>query len=329
MAVNPTRSAKSTVTTFRCSAAASERSVESLSSMGRRAVATTSSPNTGRCPSRARLAASSCAISSIPFPSRRAMLAQDTPYAVSEPAGSTDSSKRRASARRRHPRWDLLARGARQAAARNVTAGSGRGLKSYPLLMDPGLAARLSAIGVDPDDAGDPAEVWRRLFEHFGRRATLVDRYELEAHWRGIEVAQLDPELRSRLAAEVLAVQFPGIEILGPASRTPIEVVPYDEEWPKTFEAWRRRLAAALGPAAIRIEQVGSTAVPGLAAKPIVDIQVIVADIDDESELCPGHRVDGSAASLKRRLAPLFPTAIRSAACRSDPRLRCRWHLGA
>ena len=66
----------------------------------------------------------------------------------------------------------------------------------------------------------------------------------------GIEVAQLDLDLRSRLAAEVLAVQFPGIEILGPISRTPIEVVPYNEEWPKTFELWRRRLATALGPTA-------------------------------------------------------------------------------
>jgi GrpB-like predicted nucleotidyltransferase (UPF0157 family) len=165
--------------------------------------------------------------------------------------------------------------------------------------MDPGLAARLRGIGVDPDDAGDPADVWWRLFEHFGRRATLVDRYQLEAHRRGIEVAQLDPELRSRLAAEVLAVQFPGIEILGATSRTPVEVVLYDEKWPKTFEAWRRRLAAALGPAAIRIEHVGSTAVPGLAAKPVVDMQVIVADIDDEASYV--QAIESTGVPLRSR----------------------------
>ncbi len=51
--------------------------------------------------------------------------------------------------------------------------------------MDPGLVARLDEIGVDPGDVGDPAYVWRRLFEHFGRRTTLVDRYELEAHQQG------------------------------------------------------------------------------------------------------------------------------------------------
>jgi GrpB-like predicted nucleotidyltransferase (UPF0157 family) len=151
----------------------------------------------------------------------------------------------------------------------------------------------------DPDDLGDPAEVWRRLFERFGRRATLVDRYELEAHRKGIEVAQLDPELRSRLAAEVLAVQYPGIEILGATSRTPIEVVPYDEEWPKTFELWRRRLASAAGPAAIRIEHVGSTAVPGLAAKPIVDIQVSVANVDDEASYVPA--IESTGVPLRSR----------------------------
>ncbi len=165
--------------------------------------------------------------------------------------------------------------------------------------MNPGLAARLGEIGVDPDDIGDPAAAWRRLFEHFGRRTTLVDRYELEAQRRLIEVADLDPAIRSRLAAEVLAVQFPGIEILGPISRTPIEVVPYNEEWPKTFELWRRRLAKALGPAATCIEHVGSTAVPGLAAKPIVDIEVSVADIEDEGQYVPA--IESTGVPLRSR----------------------------
>ncbi len=165
--------------------------------------------------------------------------------------------------------------------------------------MDPGLVARLGEIGVDPVDVGDPAEAWRRLFDCFGRRTTLVDRYELEAHQRGIDVAQLDWATRSRLAAEVLAVQFPGIEILGPISRTPIEVVPYDAVWPKTFELWHRRLASALGPAAVGIEHVGSTAVPGLAAKPIVDIQVSVLDIDDEAKYVPA--IESTGVPLRSR----------------------------
>ena len=55
-----------------------------------------------------------------------------------------------------------------------------------------------------------------------------------------------------------------------------ITVVPYDAAWPGMFAAERDRLVAALGEVAVRIDHVGSTAVPGLAAKPWIDIQVAV-----------------------------------------------------
>jgi GrpB-like predicted nucleotidyltransferase (UPF0157 family) len=55
-----------------------------------------------------------------------------------------------------------------------------------------------------------------------------------------------------------------------------IAVVPYDAEWPGMFAAERDRLADALGEVAVRIDHIGSTAVPGLAAKPWIDIQVEV-----------------------------------------------------
>ena len=55
-----------------------------------------------------------------------------------------------------------------------------------------------------------------------------------------------------------------------------ITIVPYDPTWPALFEAERARIAAALGGIARRIEHNGSTAVPGLAAKPIIDIQISV-----------------------------------------------------
>lgn len=63
----------------------------------------------------------------------------------------------------------------------------------------------------------------------------------------------------------------------------PVEIVDYDPVWPVRFEEMRARLAAALGVVAVRIDHVGSTAVPGLAAKPIVDIQVSVPDVEDEA----------------------------------------------
>jgi GrpB-like predicted nucleotidyltransferase (UPF0157 family) len=61
----------------------------------------------------------------------------------------------------------------------------------------------------------------------------------------------------------------------------PVVIVDYDPSWPATFEELRDRLAATLGPLAVAIEHVGSTAVPGLAAKPIIDLDVVIADQAD------------------------------------------------
>jgi GrpB-like predicted nucleotidyltransferase (UPF0157 family) len=61
----------------------------------------------------------------------------------------------------------------------------------------------------------------------------------------------------------------------------PVVIVDYDPDWPGRFVTLRDQLAAALGPIALRIDHVGSTAVPGLAAKPVIDIQIGVADPDD------------------------------------------------
>jgi GrpB-like predicted nucleotidyltransferase (UPF0157 family) len=55
-----------------------------------------------------------------------------------------------------------------------------------------------------------------------------------------------------------------------------IVVVDYDPEWPRTFEVLRDHVHGVVSDLAIAIEHVGSTAVPGLAAKPIVDIDVVV-----------------------------------------------------
>jgi GrpB-like predicted nucleotidyltransferase (UPF0157 family) len=58
-------------------------------------------------------------------------------------------------------------------------------------------------------------------------------------------------------------------------------VVPYDSRWPQSFAIERAAITRALGPLQIRIEHIGSTAVPGLAAKPIIDIMVGVVDLAD------------------------------------------------
>lgn len=57
----------------------------------------------------------------------------------------------------------------------------------------------------------------------------------------------------------------------------PVVVVDYDPGWVGVFEALREQVAGVLGDTALAIEHVGSTAVPGLAAKPIIDIDVLLA----------------------------------------------------
>jgi len=59
-----------------------------------------------------------------------------------------------------------------------------------------------------------------------------------------------------------------------------IVIVPYDERWPELFRELGASLRNALGPIALRIDHIGSTAIPGLAAKPIIDVQISVADFE-------------------------------------------------
>lgn len=58
----------------------------------------------------------------------------------------------------------------------------------------------------------------------------------------------------------------------------PVVICEYDPAWPAAFAQLKSIIAGALGDVAVAVEHVGSTAVPGLAAKPIIDIDVAVAD---------------------------------------------------
>jgi GrpB-like predicted nucleotidyltransferase (UPF0157 family) len=96
-----------------------------------------------------------------------------------------------------------------------------------------------------------------------------------------------------------MMAMWPGLEIEEAAVREeePIELVPYDPGWPLVFERWRERIAEATR--SPRIEHVGSTAVPGLAAKPIVDIQVSVEAMDEEERYVPA--LEGLGLQLRSR----------------------------
>ena len=73
----------------------------------------------------------------------------------------------------------------------------------------------------------------------------------------------------------------------------PITLVDYDPEWPALFEREDRRIRAALGDKVLRLEHTGSTSVPGLAAKPCIDITMIVPDSSDESTYLPALEAAG------------------------------------
>jgi GrpB-like predicted nucleotidyltransferase (UPF0157 family) len=59
-----------------------------------------------------------------------------------------------------------------------------------------------------------------------------------------------------------------------------VVIVPYDPEWPQLFSELGAALRGALGSVALRIDHIGSTSVPGLEAKPIVDVQISVASFE-------------------------------------------------
>jgi GrpB-like predicted nucleotidyltransferase (UPF0157 family) len=75
--------------------------------------------------------------------------------------------------------------------------------------------------------------------------------------------------------------------LIGGVEKREIVVVEYDSDWPQRFARHARIIAGALGGAALRIEHIGSTSVPHLAAKPIIDILVVVPDSTNESVYLP------------------------------------------
>jgi len=75
--------------------------------------------------------------------------------------------------------------------------------------------------------------------------------------------------------------------LIGGKEKREIRIVNYDAAWPKKYEANARVIADAIGASALRIEHIGSTSVPGLAAKDIIDILVVVQDSANESAYRP------------------------------------------
>ena len=90
-----------------------------------------------------------------------------------------------------------------------------------------------------------------------------------------------DPPLKSD--DEIAAARIGPPEVLN----RPITLAEYDSAWPVLYEREAARIRAALADRALLIEHVGSTSVPGLAAKPRIDVLVAVADSSDEASYVP------------------------------------------
>lgn len=72
-----------------------------------------------------------------------------------------------------------------------------------------------------------------------------------------------------------------------PPHNAPVTLEDYNPAWPQWYAVEEARIRAALGDAVVRLEHCGSTSVPGLAAKPLIDILLVVPDSDDEDAYVP------------------------------------------
>lgn len=99
--------------------------------------------------------------------------------------------------------------------------------------------------------------------------------------------------------------------LIGGRERRPIVIEPYDPAWPERFAHEARCITDALRTSARRVEHIGSTSVPGLGAKPIVDILVAVGDVDDE-RITPALERAGYVLRVRERGHRMFRRPDRS-----------------
>lgn len=99
------------------------------------------------------------------------------------------------------------------------------------------------------------------------------------------------------------------MELIGGMEKREIELVLPDPMWPEKFAEERAKIVAALGAKAVRIDHIGSTSIPGIVAKPIIDIDLSVKDVDDEEDYLPGL----IAAGYRLRVRESGHRMVRSA----------------
>ncbi|GCE29406.1 hypothetical protein KDA_48900 [Dictyobacter alpinus] len=105
----------------------------------------------------------------------------------------------------------------------------------------------------------------------------------------------------------------------------PILIADYDQEWPKLFSREAERIQATLGDRVLLLEHVGSTSVPGLAAKPIIDILLVITNSTDEPAYVPALEAAGYVLRIRepdwyehrlfKRLDPVVNLHVFSPGC--------------
>lgn len=110
------------------------------------------------------------------------------------------------------------------------------------------------------------------------------------------EPRERDPGQQAGMTEEEIAA----VTVGEPARLTgPIEIVDYDPEWPQLYEREAARVRGTLGDRVRLLEHVGSTSVPGLAAKPRIDLLLAVADSSDESTYVPDLEAAGYRLKIR------------------------------
>jgi GrpB-like predicted nucleotidyltransferase (UPF0157 family) len=94
---------------------------------------------------------------------------------------------------------------------------------------------------------------------------------------------------------EIAAARIRGAEL----HNSTIQLDPYNSEWPRLFEREARRVRAVLGDRALVLEHAGSTSIPGLSAKPRIDMVLAVADSSDEDAYVPDMEAAGYLLTIR------------------------------
>jgi len=153
-----------------------------------------------------------------------------------------------------------------------------QGVPLHYAVLRPDFATCLARVtqrrSRDPDNTGALARLYARFTD-------------LGDHEANVIAASGTPEdVAAALLTAFTVGRLVELELIGGVERRDIELSEYDPEWGARFETECSRIVDVLGDG-VRVEHVGSTAVPGLIAKPIVDIQVSVADVNDDASYVP------------------------------------------